>query len=382
MTLPAGEPELSERLTQLHGLGQIREAAESTKVYLVGGAVRDLLLGTRRVDVDVAVEGEIEGLVLRLGGTSVLHERFSTATVEVDGLTVDLAAARSETYATPGALPEVARAELSADLGRRDFTVNAMAIPLQGEPRLIDPSGGLADLEARQIRILHAASFVDDPTRALRAARYAARLDFGLEAETERLVRQTALETVSSDRVDAELLRLCAEPESAVALELLASWGLFELDSDAAARVRSVTDLLERPPWTQVAERGLAVHAAAFGRAPGAAGRLRNLLEPARGLSAVAPEKPSEVVAAAADHPIIELLLARALGAEWLDRYLAEWRDVRLEITGAELLEAGVPEGPAVGLGLEAALRMKLDGEIEGRDAELAAAIAAAAGRG
>ena len=359
MTLPAGEPELSERLSQLHGLGQIREAAESTKVYLVGGAVRDLLLGTRRVDVDVAVEGEIEGLVLRLGGTSVLHERFSTATVEVDGLTVDLAAARSETYATPGALPEVARAELSADLGRRDFTVNAMAIPLQGEPRLIDPSGGLADLEARQIRILHAASFVDDPTRALRAARYAARLDFGLEAETERLVRQTALETVSSDRVDAELLRLCAEPEAAVALELLASWGLFELDSDAAVRVRSVTDLLACPPWNQVSERGLAVHAAAFGRAPGAAGRLRNLLEPACALSAVAPEKPSAAVTAAADHTIIELLLARTMGAEWLDRYLAEWRDVRLEITGAELLEAGVPEGPAVGLGLEAALRMK-----------------------
>ena len=381
MNLPAGEPELSERLAQLHGLVQIREAAESTQVYLVGGAVRDLLLGNRRVDVDVAVQGEIEGLVRRLGGTSIVHERFSTASVEVDGLTVDLATARSETYATPGALPDVAPAELTADLGRRDFTVNAMAIPLQGEPRLIDPSGGLADLEAGLLRVLHAASFVDDPTRALRAARYAARLGFELETDTERLVRQTDLETVSADRIDVELLKLCAEPEAASALELLARWGLFELDPEAATRVRSVTDLLERPPWTRVAERGLAVHAAAFGRAPGTAGRRRDLLESAGAISAVTPEKPSVAVAAAADHTIIELLLARMMGADWLDRYLTEWRDIALEVSGAELLAAGVAEGPAVGRGLDAALRMKLDGEIDGREAELAAALAAATGQ-
>jgi len=380
VNLPAGEPELSERLSELHGLAQIREAAESTKVYLVGGAVRDPLLGKGRADVDVVVEGDVDGLASRLGGTAVHHERFSTATVEIQGLAVDLAAARSETYAEPGALPVIEPADLAVDLGRRDFTVNAMAVPLQDEARVIDNAGGQADLEAQLIRVLHPASFVDDPTRALRAARYAARLGFELESETEQLVRRTELKTVSSERIEAELMKLCAEPQAAVALGLLSEWGLIELRPGALERVQALADLLGDPRWMEVAEPALAVHAAAFGHAPGVAGRLRDLLESASALNSAAPTLPSKAVAAAEGRPGVELALARTMGAEWLDNYVTEWRNVALEITGADLRDAGVPEGPALGRGLAAALQQKLDGEVSGRDAELAAALAAAQG--
>lgn len=378
MNLPAGERELSERLAQLYGLEQIREAAESTPVYLVGGAVRDLLLGESRADVDVVVEGEVLELAERLGGEAIVHERFSTATVHIEGLTVDLVAARSETYAQPGALPEVAPADLYADLSRRDFTVNAMAIPLQGEPRLIDPHDGQADLCSKVIRVLHRGSFVDDPTRALRAARYAARLEFGLDPETERLVRAAALETVSGERIEAELMNLCAEPQAAAGIALLDTWGLVTLAPSATERIDAVTSLLSSPPWKEEADLTLAVHAAAFGRAPGPAGKLRDLGQAAEALASARPERPSEASGLAEGRSGVELALARAMGGEWLDRYLTEWREVRLEITGADLLAAGVPEGPAVGRGLDAALRMKLDGELTGPKAELAAALSAA----
>ena len=155
--------------------------------------MRDLLLGRQRADIDVAVEGEVEALARRLGGEARTHERFDTASVRVDGLEVDLAATRSETYAHPGALPEVRPASLADDLSRRDFTINAMAVPLAGDPELIDPHGGLEDLGRGELRVLHPGSFEDDPTRAVRAARYAARYGFALERTTAELIRRADL---------------------------------------------------------------------------------------------------------------------------------------------------------------------------------------------
>src|SRR3954452_22209108 len=158
---------IAERLAALPGLDRTREAAAGTPIYLVGGAVRDLLLGQERTDLDIAVEGDASALGRRLGGEIRTHERFATATVHTDGLELDLATARSESYPEPGALPEVRPATLTDDLARRDFTLNAMAVPLAGDPELIDPHGGLADLERGTLRVLHERSFVDDPTRTL-----------------------------------------------------------------------------------------------------------------------------------------------------------------------------------------------------------------------
>jgi tRNA nucleotidyltransferase/poly(A) polymerase len=332
--------------------------------------VRDLLLGQGRADIDLVVEGDAVALASELGAEVTSHERFGTAKVRLDGHEVDIAAARSESYPHPGVLPVIEAATLEEDLHRRDFTINAMAIPLRGEPRLIDPHGGQADLAARQLRVLHPRSFEDDPTRAIRAARYAARFGFELESETAGLLQATDLGAVSSDRREAELLRLAGEPGAPRAFGLLAGWGLIELRDDGEELARRIADLLDAQPWS--------------GEAPPARALLRAALGPEGGEAALAeqrPALPSEAVALASARDPVELVLARALGAEWLDRYLTEWREVALQIDGQDLISAGVPEGPALGRGLKEALRRKLDGGLDGgREQELAVAVEAARG--
>jgi tRNA nucleotidyltransferase (CCA-adding enzyme) len=370
------DPErLPERLNTIPGLEVLREAAAGAPVYLVGGVVRDLLLGEPRTDIDVAVEADVRPIADALGGEVVEHERFATAAVTVDGLHVDLARARAETYERPGALPTVTPATIAEDLARRDFTINAMAVPLAGEPGLIDPHGGVADLRAGVLRVLHERSFVDDPTRALRAARYAARFDLELESKTAALLREADLGAVSSDRVEAELRKIAGEENAPRALELITEWGLLELPSDAVQLARTLNQLSASPPWSEFADPAAAI-VSAIGHGH-AAGPVRQAADK---LSHATPERPSEAVRVVKGASPVELLLARAMGAEWLDRYVDEWSKVSLEIDGADLLEEGIPEGPAVGRGLEAALSAKLDDEISGRDAELRIALAAARG--
>jgi tRNA nucleotidyltransferase (CCA-adding enzyme) len=347
-------------------------AASRVPVYLVGGAVRDLLLGRGRADLDLVVVGDAAGLAAALGAEPVEHERFATAKVRLEGHEVDIATARAETYAQPGALPEVEpAADVETDLRRRDFTINAMAIPLDGAARLIDPHGGRADLEAGLLRVLHPGSLADDPTRALRAARYAARFGFEPEAGTAEWLRQADLGTVSGERREADLLRLAREPSAARGFELLAEWELIELRPGGIKLVKAVSDLLAGPPWGDLASHEKTVLAAAIGPIGGE-----------EDLAASNPAKPSEAVDLAQSRDPVELALARALGAGWLDRYLLEWRQVALEIDGADLLAAGIPQGPAIGLGLEAALRRKLDGEVSGREEELRIAVDVAGGKG
>ncbi len=351
--------------------------AASDPAYVVGGAVRDLLLGRGRADLDLVVVGDAFALASRLGAEPVAHERFGTAKVVLDGHELDLATARTESYAGPGALPEVApAADLEQDLGRRDFTINAMAIPLDGVARLIDPHGGRPDLEARLLRVLHPGSFADDPTRAIRAARYAARLGLELELETAELLRAADLGAVSADRRRAELLRLAGEGTAPRGLALLAEWGLIEprdAGLELAARVAELfVPGIENPAeavatWNDVAPRAETVLRAALGP-----------VGDEIALAAERPSRPSQGFALAAGRDPAELALARALGASWLDDFVAEWSAVELEIDGADLIAGGVPEGPALGRGLLAARNAKLDGEASGHEQELAIALEAA----
>jgi tRNA nucleotidyltransferase (CCA-adding enzyme) len=366
---PMSIDNLGEALRRAHPeLDAVREAAGEGPVYLVGGAVRDLLLGRDRADVDLVVVGDAAGLAARLGAVTTEHERFATAKAMLDGHEVDIATARTESYPQPGALPEVAPAsDIESDLVRRDFTINAIAVPLRGDPEPIDPCGGRADLEAGLLRVLHRRSFEDDPTRALRAARYAARFDFELETETEELLREADLSAVSADRRGGELLRLAAEPTAPRGFELLDRWGLVEVRPGGLRLAAAVAELLAAPLWRGVVPRDRAVLAAALGPVGGE-----------EKLVAAHPQQPSLAVELAGRHDGVELVLARALGAEWLDRYLLEWRSVTLEIDGADLIAAGVPEGQAIGRGLKEALIRKLDGEISGREQELEVALAAA----
>lgn len=361
---------LGDQVDSLPAIDQLRQIAERVPAYLVGGAVRDLLLGTGGPDLDVAIEGDAETLTDLPGFSLERDGLFLTGRLELGDLKIDVAQTRAESYPSPGALPEVRPASITEDLARRDFTINAMAFPLAGERQLLDPHGGLDDLRAGLLRVLHDGSFLDDPTRVLRAARYAARFGFELEPGTAELLRGADLTTVSEDRIDNELHRIAAEDDPAAPLRLIAEWGVMpSLDAGAPDRVADVTRLASGPPWSDWVDRELAVMLA-----------IVRPLPQIRELAGDTPERASQAVELASTWDPAQLLVARALGAEWLDRYAADWRHVKLEITGEDLLAEGISEGPEIGRGLEAALSGKLDGEISGREEELRIALAVARG--
>src|SRR4051812_3198071 len=302
---------LPERVDSLAAIDLLRQIAARAPAYLVGGVVRDLLLGRPVTDVDVAIEGDAEALSDLPGFSLERDGLFLTGRLEEGDVKIDVAQTRAESYPRPGALPEVRPASITEDLARRDFTVNAMAFPLSGDRDLLDPHGGVDDLRIGLLRILHETSFVDDPTRALRAARYAARFGFELEPETERLLRDTDLSTVSEDRIDNELRRIAAEDDPAAPLRVIAEWGVMpRLDPAASDRVAEVARLASAEPWSGWVDRELAVMLA-----------IVRPLPQIRELAAATPERPSVAVRLAATWDPAQLLVARALGAEWLDRY-------------------------------------------------------------
>ena len=215
--LPEG---IRERLRQAGRLADER----GLDLFLVGGTVRDMLLGRARADVDLAVEGDGMGFARRLArrteGRYTPHPRFLTATVDLpEGNSLDVATARGETYERPGALPRVAPASMEVDLARRDFTINAMAVPLNGRSfgNLVDPFNGRDDLEKRLVRVLHDRSFIDDPTRLFRAVRFEQRLGFRLERGTERRIREAVsggmIGNLSGPRLLEQLRLICTEPD-------------------------------------------------------------------------------------------------------------------------------------------------------------------------
>jgi tRNA nucleotidyltransferase (CCA-adding enzyme) len=398
--------DLRERVRRLPGMERLLPALEGLPpTFLVGGSVRDLLLGVPPAShLSLASEGDApsvaRALAERLAGEAREYERFGTAVVEVHGFEYDMATTRSETYDEPGALPRVEAAPLSEDLVRRDFAVNAMAIGLRGDDlgHLYDPHGGLPDLEAGLLRVLHEGSFLDDPTRLLRGVRFEARLGFSLEPDTEVLARKAvgsgALATVSADRVGRELIKALEEPEAPTAVrrlkeleidralhpalapdpELVASaalgavtLGANRVTAGLAAMV--VEDPQELDLW--VAELPLeARDRDAVSRAARVAPRLCEALRERE-------HTPSELRALLGSEPSEALALALALGAppEPVLRWATELSGVGLEIGGADLLAAGVPEGPVIGHALEETLRRKLDGLVTGRDEELETAL-------
>jgi tRNA nucleotidyltransferase (CCA-adding enzyme) len=406
MTMSEFVPKLLEQAIALPSARPLVARLRSTPpVYLVGGAVRDLLLGSAPVDLDLAVEGDPASLATSLEGDLKVHDRFGTSTVTLDGFTYDIARTRRETYARPGALPDVEPAPLAEDLNRRDFTVNAIALALAGvnAGELISAPGALDDLGARRLRVLHDRSFIDDPTRLLRMVRYATRLGFEIEPHTRGLadgaISGGALGTVSGPRVGAELRLLAREPDPVRALRGLRDLGLDTAihpgfgvdDEDLARRGLLLLPADERRDRLALAVAGRGVpspelaallDALAFAAedrdaivvAATRAGEVANAL--------AAAHAPSEIAEAVGAAPPELVALAGALGAEpQAGAWLETLRHVRLDIDGRDLLAAGVPEGPAIGRGLRAALVAKLDRRASGREQELAEAVQAAGGR-
>lgn len=383
-----------------------RLGREPTEVFLIGGAVRDLMLGREPRELDLTVESELGPVIEQLGAAATVHDRFGTATLTLGGFQYDLARTRRETYEQPGALPTVSPARLDEDLERRDFTVNAVALAIAGPRRglLVALPSAFADLRARELRVLHDSSFTDDPTRLMRLALYASRLQFAIEPHTLELAREAldggALQTVSGERAGAELRRLAYEPDPVAAFEALAELGIDEAlapgfglrDPELARRALALLPPEGDRATLTIATAGLdlpgralpqllawfafeAPQRDAISAAAAGARQLADALEQA--------QRPSQIAAAVGKAGLEAVALAGAFGADqaahsWLERL----RFVALEIDGNDLLAAGVPSGPAVGAGLRAALAAKLDGRTGGRDDELAEALRAAGASG
>ena len=405
---------LADELAALEHLGPVFEAVAAAAepyegVYLVGGTVRDILLGEPNFDVDVAVEGDAIELARRLAdaldGRVRAHTKFGTAVVVYrDDQRVDVVTARTEFYDAPASLPSVEHATIREDLFRRDFTINAMAVSLKGDDfgRLVDPFNGRRDLEAKTIRVLHNLSFIDDPTRIFRAIRYESRYGFRMDEHTQRLARGTIemglVGDLSSARLRDELVALLEEGDADASILRLAELGAgaaihphLAADEEAAELLEQLRRLNERyatgipswrlgiealarrlPPdeiydWLQrlKVQRRDAEHIAwAVTVGP----RLVQRLE------GDAPD-PAEIVALAEPYAPDAPLFALALADQQpLHDYFQRLRDVRLEVSGADLAELGLGESPQVGEILGELRRRKLNGQLDGRESELAAA--------
>jgi tRNA nucleotidyltransferase (CCA-adding enzyme) len=428
------EPQLTgtdifERLRELPGGPELLTvAARRRQVDLVGGAVRDILLGRTPRELDVVVADDAAGfareLAHELGVLSgkdpddwlqpSVHERFRTALVAWDDhARIDVATRRAESYAAPGALPDVREGTFDEDLKRRDFTVNAIAVALDrpGAGELRAAPGALEDLAAGRLRALHEESFRDDPTRLLRLARYCARLGFAPEKHTAELalaaVQDGALATVSRARFGAELRLALGEADPVAALAACDELGVLGALDPAIALDATLARvaLVELPPDGHRDVLLLALLMLPIATAPGeqAGERMRKLLDELE-FTAVAREAvlrsvlavpqllvplaeartPAQIHDAAATATPEAVALVAALARRQgrpeavaaAQRWLSDLRHVRLQIDGNDLLASGIVAGPDLGQRLEHVLRRKLDGELaDSRDAELGAAL-------
>jgi tRNA nucleotidyltransferase (CCA-adding enzyme) len=400
---------------QLIRVADERDAA----VYLVGGPVRDWLLGGAIRDLDLVLDDDTEGAAEAIaraaapeGAQLTVHDRFGTVSIDASTASLDIATSRRESYAHDGALPTVVPGPLEADLARRDFTVNAMAVPLSRPARtrhkgIVAVAGAEADLAARRLRILHARSFHDDPTRALRAARLAPRLGFSVTRNTgvalRDALRDGAFGRVSGDRLRRELVKLFGDAalglDPSRALKHLDAWHVLAalepgltLPSDATLPLRRVGRAVATPPWPAARWRPW-VTGFSLWLAPLAPGLRRRALR-RFGVRGALSERIADwprvreprlrSLAAARGRGAVDAAL-RSLSEEELAaiyavaapairrrvvRYAREDRHRKLPVTGADLTALGL-EGPAVGRTLEAVRVAFLDGRVQDRDAAL-----------
>jgi tRNA nucleotidyltransferase (CCA-adding enzyme) len=389
-----------------------RVAAErGARAYLAGGVVRDALadLPLDSPDLDIVVEGDGPGvaraLADALSAPLLAHERFLTATVEpTPAGRIDVATARSERYDTRGALPRVLPASIEADLRRRDFTINAMAVELHsGSFGLLDPHGGRYDVAARRLRVLHPASYVEDPTRIFRAARYAVRLGLHADPWTTRVqawaVSLAPYPALSGARLVNELEHALAEADAESVLVRLATGGAFRLLDPRLRATRTARARLARfaaaRAWARtrhvvVADIELLLFALLDAQAPAIARDVLQRLgiagEPStRLLRALARYEALARDLGAASRPSQQAHLLRpvsTLELAWLaagdDREVTarsedatrRTGDARPALRGHDVIAFGVPAGPAVAAALEALNDARLDGEVTTRSEE------------
>lgn len=388
-------------------------------IYAVGGLPRDLWLGTPVTDLDLVIEGdaiEVARLLqTRHGGRLTIHPRFGTAKWDLRGIELDpaiestspdvpvraghfldLISARSETYRHPAALPTVQRGTINDDVRRRDFTINTLAVRLDGSHfgEVLDTFAALDDLERGSVRVLHARSFLDDPTRLYRAVRYEQRFGFSVADDTLALMpaARALVAHLSGQRIRHELDLILDEPHAAAMLARLASLRLlapidtalphgrtafkrvlcasqrpeFSVKSWSVRHAAWLLWLMElKEPKVRALGRRLRMPAVAVSELA-AASRLH------RGGVSLARLRPSKATALLDRYPQLAVytvsLVVKGKPRRILHEYLAEWKDMRPLSTGHDLKELGLPPGPVYKSILRALRDAWIDGEV--RDAE------------
>ena len=398
-------------------LRTIGEAAEEAglRVHAVGGFVRDMLLGVENLDLDIVVEGDglafAEEFAAAHGLRVKVHRRFGTAVlVWSRSLHVDITSARTEYYQRPGALPTVERSSLRQDLFRRDFSINAMAACVNPEcfGAIADPFGGLHDLDRGVIRTLHSLSFVEDPTRVMRAARFAERFSFVIDGSADALMRQAVdmdmLEEVSGARLREELLDIIDEPRVAAILGRLRDCGaLTSLAPEGADTSRLIREVgLTASAWDAIGPKLartprrrttlITAFAASAGRSAAEhwCRRMRFGREYAEPVLAAAEKgpstlsrisqrrtiRPSRLYFLLEPFPAEVIVYLWAIGdvtaRERIEEYLTSLAEVTPAVSGADLIALGLEPGPGFSAILAQARADRLDGKAVGRDAELA----------
>ena len=373
---------------------------DGVELYLVGGTVRDLLLERGIRDLDLSVAGApsefTNTLAEELGGEVVARSRFGTAKIRVGDDALDLAMTRQEVYASPGALPEVSPGSIQQDLTRRDFTINAMAISLSADAwgELLDPFGGRCDVEGNFLRVIHPGSFKDDATRILRAVRYAQRLGFRIEAESERLLERDLhyLDTVTSDRVRHELERIFEEDSAASILRTAQELSILSAIHPALDLDGSILRALETLGPSPMPDRALMyvslmAYSVPTENHPGFIARLNMGTDWARvvGDTGSVRESFERLSARSMRSSQIYDELRRydiaairgcalatddELVAQRLDLYANELRHVEATLGGGDVIALGVPQGPMVGILLREIVAARLDGLLADREDE------------
>lgn len=387
-SLPGSQLDLLHRVAD-------ESSALGFPIYLVGGSVRDLVLGLPNLDLDLVLEGDAialgKSLVSKFGGKLTAHAKFNTAKWFLDfkifqpsnlPTFIDLISARSETYKHPAALPNVKLGTLTDDIHRRDFTINALAVRLDGEHfgELHDELNGLDDIKNSVVRILHHRSFVDDPTRMFRAVRYEKRYGFKIDSSTLAFIPEARplIEKLSAQRVRHELELILEESNVVSMLERLAdldllkpihpaltwdvtTWARFQYKVDSVDErwllwlmslgENEITSLNERLKFTASLLKSLQASSKIFAS-----------------LSAFVDLKPSQLVEQLDSFPLNSVstvaLVAQGQPRQMLEKYLSIWRNVKPKTTGDDLKELGITPGPKYQEILSRLRAAWIDGEV------------------
>ncbi|HUT03330.1 MAG TPA: hypothetical protein VM163_05510 [bacterium] len=390
----------------------------SARAFVVGGLVRDIVLGWQSLDIDVVIEGDAmqiaEELAVHAIKRPVFNRDFATATLPFEGgFHIDIATARTETYDSPGALPKVQPGTVEEDLRRRDFTINCVCASLapEGVGDVFDPHSGLKDIEIGLIRVLHERSFVDDPTRIIRAIKYANRFKFVIDYATLELAEDAICDgcfsTISPHRLTDELRSLFVEEVPWGAVWDLAQLSVLSSISPYLSLFHNALPILQRlerleeatkdglpddyRKWLvrlllfmgNVPEHKLPSTLAIFDLDRNEAAIVEEFVtrqsEILSKLDGLRDARDSELwqlfsgISAEAAVVIVASRRAKASGMAF-ERYWSLLQKVRLEINGDDIKGMGVPEGPSVGEILRSVLMAKLDGHVDGKEAELALA--------